>query len=201
MSAVRKPVDNNHGMFDPRDLTDKSPFTGKRRTVEKQNALHLRWPKNRGEQEKIFDAWHDVSSQIINNDGGSRFRLLSAVEKLMYWKEGAIPATNENWAFRCGGCAVKTITRDIDLYKSLGIFIVKYGWRSRKHGGNPIRTRLIYPSLPELLKSSITLPNDGRHMDTRGLDDWRGELDTRGLEDWDTRGLSTYEAYEKGEGE
>ncbi|MFE0233643.1 hypothetical protein ACFW0F_06880 [Brucella anthropi] len=201
MSAVRKLVNINKGVFDPRDIAGAGPFTGKRRSVERTRALYLRWPNNRGEQEKIFDAWHDVSSQIINDDGGSRFRLLSAAEKLMYWKEGVIPSTNEDWAFRCGGCAVKTITRDIDLYKSLGIFIVKYGWRSRRNGGNPIRTRLIYPSLPEVLKSSITLPNDGRHMDTRGPDDWRGDLDTRGPEDWDTRGPGTYETYEKGEGE
>lgn len=186
--------------FVPRQAADERPFTGKRRQPDQEPALYLKWPTTRAEQEKLFDAWHDVASQIVNDKGGARFRLLSAVEKLIYWKSGVIPATNDEWAFRCGRCAEKTITRDIDLYRLLGIFKVEYGWRRRKQDRKPTRTRLIYPALPEALNSNITIPDDDRHMDTRGPDDWRSHMDTRGPGLLDTRGPGTYETYEEGEG-
>lgn len=206
MSVVRQQTNSINLKFDPMVGTVRSErgLSGERWQTEPQNALPLRWPNTRVEQGKLFDTWHDVAAQIVSDKGGGRFRLLSAAPKLIYWKTGVIPSTNEQWALRCGRCAVKTVTRDIDLYKCLGLFIVRYGWRQRKYDGKLVRTRVILPSLPELLKSSITLQNDENHMDTCGPDEWDvlgdNHMDHCGPEHVDHSGPGTYETYDKGEG-
>lgn|GEM_PF-3519341 len=206
MSATRKPANDANLHFYPKHAAPGQghDLSGKRRQATPMAALRLRWPDNRIEQGKLFEAWHDIAGQIVNDKGGSRFRLLSAVPKLIYWKAGIIPATNEQWASRCGRCAVKTVTRDIELYRCLGIFIVRYGWRKRKYDRKIVKTRLIFPALPETLKASITLPDNCDHMDTRGPDEWGvfgdDHMDTRGPDDLDTRGPGTFEAYEEAEG-
>ena len=206
MSAIRKPITKDANLrFYPHvndDQRSERTKSGKRWTAQKQEALPLRWPDKRVEQGKLFDAWHDAAAQIVNNDGGSRFRLLSAVPKLIYWKTGMIPATNEQWANRCGRCAEKTVTRDIELYGCLGVFSIRYGWRKRKYDGKIVRTRIILPSLPKTLNSSITLNEDEIHMDTCGPYDWGFldsiHMDTCGPEDTDHCGPGTYETYEEG---
>ena len=191
MSAVRKQINQDNDLrFFPKPSGELNrDLSGKRWEAEKQKGLPLRWPTHRVEQGKLFDAWHDVAAQIVNDKGRSRFRLLSAATKLIYWKTGIIPATNEQWALSCGRCALKTVTRDIELYRCLGIFIVRYGWKKRQYDGKIVRTRTILPSLPETLKSSITLNSDEFHMDTCGP------------EHRDLCGPGTLDTYEEGEGE
>jgi hypothetical protein len=207
MSAVRNPINQDANLrFDPKSSGEHMRgLSGKRWEAEQQKGLPLRWPTNRVEQGKLFDAWHDVASQIVNDKGRSRFRLLSAAPKLIYWKTGIIPATNEQWASSCGRCALKTVTRDIELYGSLGIYIVRYGWRKRRGDGKIVRTRIILPSLPETLKSSITLNADEIHRDTCGPDEWSVfsdiHMDTCGPDDVDLCGPGTLDTYEEGEGE
>lgn len=190
MNAVRKPINQDANLHFYPKLSGKRMhgLSGKRWEAEQQKGLPLRWPTNRVEQGKLFDAWHDVAAQIVNDKGRSRFRLLSAASKLIYWKTGIIPATNEQWASRCGRCALKTVTRDIELYGCLGIFIVRYGWRKRKYDGKIVRARIILPSLPETLKSSITLNED------------EIQTDTCGPEHEDHCGPGTLDTYEEGEG-
>lgn len=207
MSAVRKSINQDNDLrFFPNPSGELNrDLSGKRWEAEQQKGLPLRWPTNRVEQGKLFDAWHDVAAQIVNDKGRSRFRLLSAATKLIYWKTGIIPATNEQWASSCGRCALKTVTRDIELYGCLGIFIVQYGWRKRRYDGKIVRTRFILPSLPETLKSSITLNADEIHMDTCGPDEWGvfsySHMDTCGPEHGDLCGPGTLDTYEEGEGE
>lgn len=204
MKAARKLTDQDANLqFDPKETGELNRGqSGKRLEVEPQKALPLRWPNNRIDQGKLFDTWHDVAAQIINDKGGSRFRLLSSATKLIYWKIGIIPATNEQWALSSGRCALKTVTRDIELYRCLGVFIVQYGWRKRKYDGKIVRTRIIFPSLPETLNSSITLNNDEIHMDISGPYEWGVfpdiHTDHSGLDHKDHSGLGTLDTCEEG---
>jgi hypothetical protein len=146
------------------DLTPGPAFTGKRRQVESHAALLLKWPSKTKERYDLFDIWHRTAAQIIHMEGCS-FRLLSVIERLMFWSNGTITASNQQLAERAGRCSPRTIKLDVAQYLKLGIIIAEMGWRKRRDG-HIVRTRTIRLSLPTDLDPSISLPDtefDGEH--------------------------------------
>jgi hypothetical protein len=131
-------------------------FTGRRRQIESRPALPLKWPSKTKERYDLFDAWHNAAAQILHLEGGS-FRLLSVIERVIFWKDGTITASNEQLAARAGGCHSRTVQIDVSQYVKLGIVVLKMGWRKRRDG-HIVRTRTIKLALPTRLSPSVSLP-------------------------------------------
>lgn len=181
------------------EMKKRFELSGKRKKHEPCEAIPLKWPQGSTNDVKkarldLFDAWHDVGMQIVHL-AHDDFRLLAAARKVLMFSSGEIIASNRELAWRAGHCSDKTITRCIQRYADLGIFIVASGWR--RDGDGLLKTRTIRLALPVTIDDRVELPeNPAFGWDTRGPSPYghpwsrpANELkDTRGLGLTDTRG-------------
>lgn len=189
MIATRKKRDGVRDVYRPADGVDLQGFSGQRRIFEKVDALPLRWPRDKKDRFDLFDAWHHVGMQLLHRGRGS-FRLIAVAKLVIRWAPGVIIDSNAQLAERAGGCAEKTISREVQDYVDLGILIADMGWRHV--GTQVVRTRSMRLALPTNLPGGITLPTicdfdlDNSCPDGSGFD-----LDNSGPGDLDNSGPIT----------
>jgi hypothetical protein len=184
--ATEKKLSEHNQFFDP--LFEKSARgdtrKGGRKAFSKEKCLPLRWPQGMKERYDMFDAWHDVAMQIIDEAGVS-FRFLAVTKKVFHWKSGTIRETNSTIAERAGRCSAKTISRDVKQAADLGILILEFGSRKNREG-KVLKTRVIKPAIPaDLDKKKIPLPAD-LDLDTACPDGAYNQRDTRCPDNVDT---------------
>lgn len=172
------------GVFAPgaEDSAVDVSWVGKRRekeAIEPVPALPLRWPTTPKERFDLFDTWHGIAMQILHRAKAGLH--VVAVSKLaVRWATGCITDSNTELAARAGYCAEKTISREVQAYTTLGLFIPTLEWK-RPNGKKFITVRNLRLALPEQLPEWVILP-EGRpvSLDTRGPDLAAVSLDTRG---------------------
>lgn len=202
MNAIfKKPAGEPLPAFIPGDVEPRQ--SGKRRVFEKVEALPLKWPQGSGDAVKkarfdLFDAWHGVGMQILHRERCS-FRLMAVTKIVIRWSQGIITNSNAELAERAGGCSEKTISRDVQDYVDLGIFIADMGWR--RVGSQIVRTRSLRPAAPTTLPEGILLPENCQFdLDNSGPDGCWVDLDNSGPGDLDNSGPITID-HKKGGGD
>ncbi|MER9199681.1 hypothetical protein NKH74_10730 [Mesorhizobium sp. M0933] len=142
------------GAFRPDDDAPDFEFSGQRKQPLRVDSQRLFWPNNRKDQEAAFWTWHSVAMQICDGERYD-FRILAILHKLIYWQDGTIRATNEEFAARAGRCSERTITRDISKVVGIGLF--RRAMRYDPTTGKTQRTiTLSYPKQT----SGVVLPDD-----------------------------------------
>lgn len=191
MSAVPKRAAAGRDVFAPDVAADKFEWqTGERRKVEAVDALPLRWPTTPKERFDLFDAWHDVAMQVLRR-AKVGLHVAAAAKKVTQWTSGTIEESNAELAARSGYPSEKTISREVQAYVSLGLFIPTYEWK-RPNRGKFITVRKLILALPMTLPEGIRLPDGGLpSLDTRGPDLEAVSLDTRGPDPLDISGPAT----------
>lgn len=190
---------NAPAVYLPADVANDRPPSGTRREFAKVEALPLRWPSESKERYDLFDAWHHVAMQVLHRSRGS-FRLIAVAKLVIRWSHGVILDSNAELAERAGGCAEKTISREVQQYADLGLFISELAWK-RPGGGKFITVRSLRPSLPIHLPKGIVLP-DGVELslDNSGPDLEAVSLDNSGPGGLDNSGPATID-HKKGGGD
>jgi hypothetical protein len=196
--AAKKKVE---GHFDPVPAMDLERIrTGTRKVFEKSESFPLKWPQDKKGRYDLFDAWHDVAMQIIHREKIG-FRMMAVSKKVIRWSLGAITDSNAELASRAGYCSEKTISREIQAYADLGLFISELTWK-RPGGRKFITVRALWPSLPKVLPDGIVLPDLVElSLDNSGPDLGAISLDNSGPEGMDTRGPATIETIRRGTGD
>lgn len=197
MSAMLKIA--QPAVFLPADAANDRPASGKRREFAKVEALPLKWPQAMKDRYDLFDAWHHVAMQLLHRKRGS-FRLIAVAKLVIRWTPGIIIDSNAELAEKAGGCAEKTISREVQQYVDLGVFISELSWK-RPGGGKFITVRSLRPSLPTELPGGIILP-DGVELslDNSGPDLDAVSLDNSGPGGLDNSGPATID-HKKGGGD
>lgn len=174
-------------------------WTGKRREIEATPCLPLRWPTKSKARYDLFDAWHDVAMQILR-DAKVGLHVAAAAKKVTQWSIGAITDGNGDLAARAGYCSEKTISREVNAYVRLGLFIPIYEWK-RPAGGKFITVRTLRFALPTSLPTWVKLP-DGTpvRLDNSGPDLEAVSLDNSGPGGLDNSGPATID-HKKGGGD
>lgn len=169
---------------------DEPRQSGKRRVLDRAEALPLKWPQGTKERFDLFDAWHDVAMQILHREKVS-FRLIAVAKIVIRWSQGVITDSNAGLALRAGNCSEKTIKRDVSDYISLGLFVSALDWK-RPGGGKFITVRTLRPALPIDLPEGIFLP-EGIELsrDNSGPDMEELSRDTSGPGGRDNSGPAT----------
>lgn len=150
---------------------DKSWQTGKSKEIEQQKSVRIVWPADKKEAFEVFDKWHEIVMKQVNYAKIS-FRLAAIFRRYMSNKEGAMFASNATIAEVTGGCAVRTITRDVKAYIDLGVIKTQFKGRQDQ---NPVRH--IYPAIPaSLAKARYRYAGEGQ-VDIRCLCVPGGQVD------------------------
>ncbi|MGR9413130.1 hypothetical protein [Rhizobium leguminosarum] len=92
-----------------------------------------------------FRDWRYTAMQVLQRNGGP-FRVIAIIDGLFSLEDGECCATDEQFATEAGHCNVKTISREIQTLRSLGLIITKPGWVD-KHG-KKVRARIIWLAVP-----------------------------------------------------
>ncbi len=137
---------------------------GQRRDMDGVQAVPLIWPSGQREQFRVFDAWHEIAMQLVDR-AGRPFRLMAVYRRVMFWKTGVIFASDCDLSRLAGRCSAKTMSREIQVHRRLGIIAVEHGWR--EVGGRSVRTRLVKLAVPDPFPAGISLDETAIHMDTR----------------------------------
>jgi hypothetical protein len=133
-------------------------LTGKRRQVDIQPALALKWPTATKARYDLFDAWHYVAMRLAReNKVGVHF--LAVAKIVMLWKSGTITASNKHLADLAGGYSETVIKNEIALCARMGIIVIKGSGRPGDQPGRVIRTRTISLAFPANLDRRIKLPD------------------------------------------
>jgi hypothetical protein len=148
-------------VFRPGENVEFFVGTGKRKKPDIVESRPVRWPKTRREQYRQFDAWHAIAMQLIDHAGLS-FRTIATFSKFVNWKTGTLWPTDKTFAAHAGNCAEKTVWRDIQNYKAIGVIDTKSVFRHRK------KERIISLAYPVRFPMSILLPDGIDQMDTGG---------------------------------
>lgn len=136
----------------------KPALTGKRRQIEIQTALALKWPKETKARYDLFDAWHYVAMRLAReNKVGVHF--LAVAKIAMLWKSGTITASNKHLADLAGGYSETIIKHEISQCARMGIITIKGSGRLHADGVRVIRTRMIRLAFPANLDRRIKLPD------------------------------------------
>jgi len=135
---------------------------GQRRDVPKLQPIPLKWPTESKEQFRVFDAWHEIAMQIVDQ-AGKPFRLMAVYRRCLFWREGVVVASNHELSQLAGRCSEKTISREVQLHERLGIISVKQGWRIVK--GKRLRTRSISLAVPDPFPAEISINETVLHLD------------------------------------
>jgi hypothetical protein len=139
----------------------------------------LQWPAGDRERREAFEAWHYQAMHLINREKAS-FQLLAIVWRFIDWRTGTFWASNSVLAGHAGGCSEKTVTRNIEQLRRLGLVLVDLGFAKRKDG-KLYRTRTVRLALPNDLNALEELPDDENHLD-HGCPDDHGSGDLNHLD-------------------
>ncbi|OBQ72253.1 hypothetical protein A8145_05380 [Mesorhizobium loti] len=96
--------------------------------------------------------------RLVNREKAS-FQLLAVVWRFVDWRTGTFWASNSVLAEHAGGCSEKTITRNIEHLRRLGLVIVDLGFAKRKDGKS-YRTRTVRLALPDDPNALGEMPED-----------------------------------------
>jgi hypothetical protein len=133
-------------------------LTGKRRQIEIQPALALKWPVATKARYDLFDAWHYVAMRLAReNKVGVHF--LAVAKIVMLWKSGTITASNKHLADLAGGYSETVIKNEIAQFARMGVIVTKGSGRPGGQPGRVIRTRTIRLAFPAKLDPRIKLPD------------------------------------------
>ena len=172
------------GHFTPDDeVVDNAGWAGQRRDVVIAAPVPLRWPKERGEQQNLFTTWHACTARVLHA-GNHSYRLLAAVPIFLNWSKGKLWPSNSTLARCLGGCSEKTIQREVNLYRSLGVIDVQ----EVSVKGQRYRNRVISLTFPADIGGDFFVPDDELQMDTSGPPDWLDQMDTSGPDQMDNSG-------------
>lgn len=123
--------------------------------------VRLQWPEGIEARRDLFKAWHAIAMQVA----GKHFRVLAVLWRFIHWKTGTFYPSDRTLAECAGKCSIKTISREVALYKRLGILDVETkGVKDRD--GKLVTTRVLYPTIPKVLPSSISVVLGETGMDT-----------------------------------
>lgn len=163
-----------------------APRSGSRRSASRKAGIPLRWPTTMSERRKAVQLWRRIS-MILLHQGGKVMRLPAILPDAVIWKDGEIWASNWKLSIDAGGCAEKTIQREIEWFRQSGLLVVSYGWR-RNQSGHLCKTRLMKLAIPDGYDGPIPSLDEPDQADTRGPDGESYQADTRGPDRLDTRG-------------
>ncbi|WP_265975777.1 hypothetical protein [Brucella intermedia] len=191
MSAIRKPINQDANLrFDPKISPANDIRSGKRREFKTVKGVKLRWPEGAKQRFDLFDAWHDVAMQIIHREKAG-LRLMAISKKVVRWATGSIRISNEEMAERAGYCSPKTMSREVQIYTSLGLFVPKTEWK-RPSKDKFLTVRELFLSLPNPLPEDIKLPNnEPLSLDNSGPDLDAVSVDNSGPGGRDNSGPAT----------
>lgn len=133
---------------------DLSELSGNRKRIDSVDAVRYPrvWPKAAVSRLEAFNAWKVIAMRLLHANKAS-FRLMCVYPDAMSWENGEVWSSDEDLANLAGGCGTKTISREVALYKSLGLIMVERGWRDR--AGKLVATRKIRMALPKFLPADI----------------------------------------------
>lgn len=172
------------GHFTPADeVTDNAGWTGRRRDIVTAAPVPLRWPKERSEQQSLFRTWHACAARALHA-GNHSFRLLAAVPIFLNWSKGKLWPSNSTLARCLGGCSEKTVQREVNLYRSLGVIDVQ----EVSVKGQRYRNRVISLTFPAHTNGDFFVPEDEFQVDTSCPPDWLDQMDTSGPDQMDNSG-------------
>jgi hypothetical protein len=133
---------------------DRPQLSGNRKLVRETPCVRFGypWPTALPKRLDVFRDWKFMALQIIHHEGGG-FRLLSAMDEVLTWETGEIWASDQEISVEAGCCEKKTISREVAMFKRLGLLDVDLGWRDRF--GKLVRTRKMRLALPEHLPAYV----------------------------------------------
>lgn len=190
--ATHKTTKGRPAAFVPAATEAKeAPRSGRRRVPLSSVCLPLLWPTTMSERRKSVRLWRRIA-MIMLQDSDKVMRLPAIVPDVLIWTDGEIWASNWKLSLEAGGCAEKTMQREIEWFRLRGLLQVTYGWKRNK-SGHLSKTRLMKLGIPSDYTGQIPDLDEPDQADTRGPDGDTHQADTRGPDRMDTRGPITVE--------
>lgn len=124
---------------------------GSRKKIDKVDAIRFpdRWGKSLSDRQAQFRDWRYTAMQVLHRNSGP-FRVIAILDELFSLEDGECWATDEQFAREAGHCNVKTISRELQALRLLGLIFLEPGWIEKY--GKKVRGRRIRLALPHDLK-------------------------------------------------
>lgn len=127
--------------------TFKAGLSGKHRKTAETLAFRYPdpWAPTLVDRWQQFKDWRYLAMQVLRKNKGP-FGVMVVLEEFFDMTAGHCLATNEELAGETGRCAVKTIDREIQAMRRLGLILTEPYWIQR--GGKKVKGRRIRLAIP-----------------------------------------------------
>ncbi|NTJ67564.1 hypothetical protein G6M50_06270 [Agrobacterium rhizogenes] len=133
------------------DQQSLESLSGNRKKINKVDAIRFPdiWGKSLSDRAIQFREWRYIAMQVVHRSSGP-FRVIAILDVLFSLEDCECWATDEEFAHEAGHCNVKTISRELQALRSLGLVFLEKSWIEKY--GKKVRARRLRLALPYDLK-------------------------------------------------